>query len=86
MNNYLADSSTRTGTVGGLLMVLIMQIDGVHLLNTALTAATGALVSFLVAITCKYFCTRLIVINRAVRKKRLYRRKKIPFLKINLKK
>jgi O-antigen/teichoic acid export membrane protein len=59
MNNYLTDSNTRSSTAGGTLLVLILQINGAQLLDTALTAATGAVVSFAVAIGCKYIRSRL---------------------------
>jgi len=58
MNNYITDADTRTGTIGGMLFALLLQVDINHLLNTALTAATGALVSFGVAVTCKYISNR----------------------------
>jgi mannitol-specific phosphotransferase system IIBC component len=59
MNNNLTDINTRTGTAGGTLLVLFMQISSTQLLNTAITAATGAVVSFIVAVTCKYLLTLL---------------------------
>ena len=58
MNNYITDAGTRTGTIGGTLLVLVLQVNINQLLNTVLTAATGALVSFLVAVACKYLGNR----------------------------
>jgi hypothetical protein len=58
MNNYITESDTRICTVSGTLFALILQVDVNHLLNTAITAATGALVSWLVAVSCKYISNR----------------------------
>ncbi len=50
---YLNDPDTRTGTFGGLLLVLL-SIESPELLNTVVIAATGALVSFMVSVLCKW--------------------------------
>ena len=52
MNNFF-DSDTRTGTMGGMLLVLL-NINPPELLNTVVIAATGAIVSFMVSVLCKF--------------------------------
>ncbi len=58
MNNYLQDPHTLRGTVGGTIMVLILQINGEQLLSTAILTATGALVSFCMSVLCRYLLKR----------------------------
>jgi hypothetical protein len=43
-------SGTRTGTIGGTLLVVLIQINFQELLKTAILAAIGASVSFLVTV------------------------------------
>lgn len=52
--NYITDSDTRTGTIGGTLLVLLYSIDPAQLLTSVILAATGALVSFAVSVVCNY--------------------------------
>ena len=51
--NYITDPDTRTGTMGGMLLVLL-NINPPELLNTVVIAATGAIVSFMVSVLCKF--------------------------------
>ncbi|CAN5861252.1 hypothetical protein BH11BAC4_BH11BAC4_22630 [soil metagenome] len=53
MDNYLTDTNTRTGTIGGTLCVLLFTLEPAQLLTTAILAAIGALVSFGVSVLCK---------------------------------
>jgi len=48
-------SGTRTGTIGGTLLVILIQINFQELLKTAILAAIGASVSFLVTVGWKWF-------------------------------
>ncbi len=47
-NSYTA-GSTRAGTIGGTLLVLLLRVESAELLETAVLAATGAAVSFAVS-------------------------------------
>lgn len=42
-------SSTRTGTLGGTLLCLLLQVQAGEVFKTVLLAATGAAVSYLVS-------------------------------------
>jgi prepilin signal peptidase PulO-like enzyme (type II secretory pathway) len=52
-------NSTKTGTLGGTLLVVIIQIDTAELLKTAVLAAVGAGVSFCVTVLLKWVIDRL---------------------------
>lgn len=52
------DHSTRTGTISGTLLVVIIQINTGELFKTALLAATGAIVSFCVTVLLKWIIKR----------------------------
>ena len=54
MNNNFTCPETLTGTAGGTLLVIFMQVDAVQVLDTIILAAVGAAVSFLVSILCKF--------------------------------
>jgi putative flippase GtrA len=54
------DMATRAGTAGGTLLVLLIHISSEEVLKTAVLAAIGAVVSFLVS----------FVLNRIIRKRR----------------
>lgn len=47
------DSSTRAGTISGTFLVLLFNVNLEELLSTAIIAAVGAVVSFLVSILLK---------------------------------
>ncbi len=47
------DHSTRAGTIGGTLLVVIIQLNAEELVKTAVLAAIGASVSFGVTVVCK---------------------------------
>jgi hypothetical protein len=57
--NYLTDADTRSGTIGGTILVIVLQIDTTQLLSTIILAATGAVVSFAVSVFCKYAWKKL---------------------------
>jgi hypothetical protein len=44
-NNANVDASTKAGTIGGTLLVLLLHISSEELVKTALLAALGAVVS-----------------------------------------
>ena len=54
MNNYNPDNSTISCTAIGTLLVLLNSINPGELFNTVIIAATGALVSFIVSLFCKF--------------------------------
>lgn len=54
MNNYNPDNNTLSCTIAGTLLALLNSINPGELLNTVIIAATGALVSFIVSLFCKY--------------------------------
>jgi hypothetical protein len=57
--NYQPDQATKAGTAGGLLLVLLMKLDGAALLETAVVAATGAAVSFGVSVLLKWVIRKM---------------------------
>ena len=56
---YPPDMNTRAGTVGGLLLVLLLKLDAVTLFETAVVAATGAVVSFTVSVSLKWLIRKV---------------------------
>lgn len=52
--NFPSDVNTRSGTIGGTLLVLLLQLNAGEVLKTALLAAIGAAVSFTVSMTLKW--------------------------------
>lgn len=54
MSNYNFDNNTLSCTVVGTLLVLLNSLNPGQLLNTVIIAATGALVSFIVSLLCKF--------------------------------
>lgn len=52
--NYLICFETKVGTFGGVLTMLLFSVQPGQLLTTAVVAATGTLVSFLVSVFCKW--------------------------------
>ncbi|MCW3075128.1 MAG: hypothetical protein JWP69_2197 [Flaviaesturariibacter sp.] len=56
--NAPSNADTRAGTLGGTLLVLLVQIDPSELLKTGLLAATGATVSFAVSTGLKWLTRR----------------------------
>jgi len=57
--NYISDIHTRTGTLGGTLLVIILNIDATQLLSTVILAASGAVVSFVMSVFCKYLWKKM---------------------------
>lgn len=58
MENPLHNGDARAGTVGGTLLVILLQMDVHEMLNTAVSAFIGATVSFLASILLKYLFRR----------------------------
>jgi len=52
-------SDTRVGTVGGTLLVILLQTSIHEIAVTALTAAVGAAVSFITSVLLGYIKSRL---------------------------
>lgn len=52
--NWWTESSTRTGTIGGLATVLLFNIDTAEILSTIVLAAIGATVSFGVTLLLRF--------------------------------
>ena len=50
-NSTTPDLSTRAGTAGGTLLVVLLQVSSGEVFKTALLAAVGAVVSFAVSYT-----------------------------------
>jgi mannitol-specific phosphotransferase system IIBC component len=50
----LFNGYTRAGTIGGTILVIILQTNIQEIANTALMAAVGAAVSFLMSVLLKY--------------------------------
>ena len=48
------NGSTRSGTLGGTLLVLLYQLSWTGLLQTAIVAAVGATTSFLISMGLRY--------------------------------
>jgi len=48
----------RSGTIGGFVMVLLVNIQAADIIDTAVTAATGAPVSFLVSVLLNRWLNR----------------------------
>ncbi len=63
MNNFNFDHHTLMGTAGGTLLVIIMQINAEQVLTSAILAATGALVSFVVSLFCKWVLKQITLRN-----------------------
>lgn len=53
------DHSTKAGTLGGTLLVIVIQINAEELMKTALLAGVGATVSFGVTIGWKWLIRRV---------------------------
>jgi hypothetical protein len=58
MTEPFLNGPARSGTMGGFLTVLLVNIDAADIIKTTVTAATGAAVSFLVSILLKQWLSR----------------------------
>ncbi len=58
MSDQSVIGSAKMGTIGGFITALFVNINPADLLNTAVMAATGAIVSFFVSILLKYCINR----------------------------
>lgn len=54
----LPGTSQRAGTVGGLALVLFVQLESAEILKTVILAAVGATTSYLVTLTVKFLLRR----------------------------
>ena len=52
--HFPPDMNTRVGTIGGMVLVMLLKLDAVTLLETAVVAATGAVVSYSVSVLLKW--------------------------------
>jgi hypothetical protein len=59
MNNFHPDSDTLSCTLGGTLLALLYSVQLSELLNTVVIAATGAVVSFVVSLFCKFIWRKI---------------------------
>ena len=57
--NMPPEVSARTGTAGGTLLVLLLQLKAEELLKTAVLAAVGAIVSFCVSLGLRWLMKRM---------------------------
>ena len=48
------NGDTKAGTVGGTILVIMLQTDLHEIIDTALVAAVGATVSFMMSVLLKY--------------------------------
>ena len=56
--NHVFDNTSKTGTASGTLLTIIANINSGDLVKTAILAAVGALVSFIVTHFIKLFMKR----------------------------
>ncbi|MBC7537073.1 MAG: hypothetical protein H7258_15390 [Ferruginibacter sp.] len=59
MDQPLLNGNTKTGTLCGTMLVLLFKLNSEDLLVSAVLAATGAAVSFLVSVLLKYVWGRI---------------------------
>lgn len=67
MANFLDETGTRAGTVGGTLLSILPAIGSGEIIRTAVLAAVGAMVSFMVSVLLK-------IVVQHIKKKRPFRR------------
>ena len=58
MDHSIHNGDARAGTVGGTLLVIILQIDLHEIARTAMQAAVGAAVSFMISFLLKWIVGR----------------------------
>ena len=56
--NQSADNGTKAGIIGGTLLSVFFNIHTEDLIKTALLAATGAVVSFIVSLSLKWLAKK----------------------------
>jgi mannitol-specific phosphotransferase system IIBC component len=54
-----SDGNIKSGTIGGTLLVLLMQLTSGEVVKTALLAAVGAAVSFAVSVLLKWLVRKV---------------------------
>ena len=59
MDNNISWHSTKAGTFGGTLLVVLLQIQTAELLKTAILAAIGATASFIVSLIWRWVIKKL---------------------------
>jgi hypothetical protein len=57
--NFPSDGNIRSGTIGGTVLVLLLQLTTSEMLKTAVLAAIGAAVSFIVSLLLKWLVRKL---------------------------
>ena len=62
MVNNLHNGDTIAGTVGGTLLVIFLNADYKEMMDTALLAAIGAAVSFIVSALLKFMINRFFIL------------------------
>jgi hypothetical protein len=60
MDNNFLNGNTRAGTIGGAFLVILLRVDYREILHTALLAAIGAIVSYIVSIFLKYIIRKFL--------------------------
>ncbi|RZM01305.1 MAG: hypothetical protein EOO88_57995 [Pedobacter sp.] len=60
MNTDTLNTSTTTGTLGGTLLVLLLQINWESMAQTAIIAAVGATTSFWISIGWRWISRRVL--------------------------
>lgn len=58
MDGPIFTGPARTGTIGGFILVLLVNIPAAELIKTAVMAATGAAVSFFVSVLLNHWLNR----------------------------
>jgi hypothetical protein len=64
MNDSLITPASKAGTAGGIVIILLVNINSGEILKTILLSAVGAAVSFTVSITLKWIIHRFKKTNR----------------------
>ncbi|MFT3910941.1 MAG: hypothetical protein QM737_16095 [Ferruginibacter sp.] len=54
MNNNIISTDTKIGTLNGTLLVLLYSISAADIIRSCVLAATGAAVSFVMSLFCKW--------------------------------
>ncbi len=57
--SHTSNSNTMGGTIGGTLLVILLQIHDTDVLKTCILAAIGAVVSYLVSLGMKWLVRRI---------------------------
>ena len=58
-HNYQVAGSTKAGTIGGTLLILFINLHTEEVLKTAILAAIGAVVSFIISMVLKLLIEKI---------------------------